>query len=962
MRRAIHTTTRAVSRLALAASLALVAAPAVVAQTVSSPAAQSEAGSTRGIPAWDIASADIPADPDVTFGRLANGMRYAIMRNGNPAGEATIRFNIEVGGREEADRESGAAHFVEHMAFNGSKNIPEGQLVPMLERLGLAFGADTNASTSLDATTYKLQLPRTDDQTVDAALMVMREMAGHLIIDPAAVDRERGIIMSEAQVRNVPQRRQTADFLSAALPGSRIGPRVNADQERISNISADDLKAFYHGYYRPERATLVIVGDVDVAAIKAKIEATFADWQGTGDAREIYISPVPAPDAAPFIDSFVDPAVPEIIQLQRVSAWAPAENSVQAAREEVLRAVATAALTNRINALSRAADAPMLGGGASEQSLFRAARAFGLAVVAKDGQWRDSLALAERELRRAQEFGFTATEIAEAKANIATALQNAVTQASGRSSVMLAEQLIAASLEGSVRTAPAFDLALYNAIEPSLTPDAVSSAFRTAWGGGPTVVHVSTRQPITGDTQAIAALLKESASVAVTAPVEAAATQFAYGEWGAPGKVVADTTIADLGIRTVQFANGLQLNLKTTKFEPGKVVFALNIGEGLSAFPADRQGLRDMLPFIAGVDGLKAHDADELRRVLAGKAVGLSLGASDDALVASGQTTPGDLDLQLDLLAARLTATAWRPETQAQWAGVVPVASQNLRADASQVLNLAMTAAFAGDDARLGLTDIGQLANVTLDDLREVVAPQLETGSLALALVGDFDPDAAIAAVAGSLGALPARSPRRAPGAVSAPPVFTGEPSLRTLTHTGSADQGAVALGWQTDDADDQRDDLTRDLLAEVMNLRLTEVLREELGTTYSPVALSYSQRTYQGLGYLAAIATVPPQAMEAAAGVMRDIAAELAATPVNADLLERARNPVRARIDRAETQNTGWIGVVASAQSDPAVLDRRRTRRSLLDAVTPADIHTAAKRYLEGKAPVELRVVPQGQ
>jgi len=960
--RTINTPLRAVSGLAIAAALALGAAPALQAQNAAAPAAATPAGEVRGIPAWNIASNEIPADPDVTFGRLPNGMRYALMRNGNPAGEATIRFNIEVGFREEAERESGAAHFVEHMAFNGSTNIPEGQLLPMLERLGLAFGADTNATTTVDYTTYKLQLPRTDDQTVDTALMVMREMAGNLIFDPAAVDRERGIILSEAQVRNSPQRRQAIDFLSAALPGSRVGPSVGADEERIRNISAGDLKAFYYGYYRPERATMVIVGDFDVAVMRAKIEAAFSDWRGTGAAREIYVSPVPAAGSAVSIDNFVDPAVPEVIQLQRITAWKPAENTVAASRDEVLRAVAAAALSNRISALSRAADSPTIGGGASDQSVFRSARSFGLAMVAKDGQWRETLALAERELRRAQQFGFTASEIAEAKANIATSLQNAVTQAAGRNSVIIAEQLVTVSLENSVRTAPAFNLALYRAIEPSLTAETVSEAFRNVWAGGPSVVHVSTKQPIAGEAGAIAAALKESAAVAVTAPVEAAAAQFAYDDWGMPGKVVADTTIADLGIRTVRFANGLQLNLKTTKFEPGKIAFALRIGDGLAGFPADRPGLRDMLPFVAGIDGLKAHDADELRRLLAGKAVGLGLGADEDALVANGQTTPADLDLQLDLLAARLTATAWRPETQAQWAGVAPIAIKNLRADASQVLNLGLTATLAGGDARVGLTDIDQLATISLDDLRAVIAPQLENGPLALGLVGDLDPDAAIAAVAGSLGTLPARKAKREPSRAATPVAFVPEPALRTLTHTGAADQGAVALNWPTDDGNDLRDDITRDMLAEVMGLRLTEVLREQLRTTYSPVSYSYSQRTFAGFGHLTTLATVPPQAMDAAAGVMRDIAAELAAKPVDPDLLERARNPVRARFERAETQNTGWLGLVAGAQSDPADLDRRRARLGVLNGVTPADIQAAAKRYLAGKTPVEIRVVPEGQ
>lgn len=953
---------RAVSIMAIATGLGLTASPAVLAQEQSEPAGTAPAASAGGVPAWGIASNDIPADPRITFGVLPNGMRYALMPNGNPAGEATIRFNIEVGYREETDPESGAAHFVEHMAFNGSTNIPEGQLLPMLERLGLAFGADTNATTTVDYTTYKLQLPRTDDETVGTALRVMREMAGNLTFDPAAVDRERGIILSEAQVRNSPQLRQASDYLEAALPGSRIGPSVRADEERIRNISAADLKAFYSAYYRPERATLVIVGDFDVAAMRAKIEATFADWKGTGAARDIYVGPVPAAGSALVVDSFVDPAIPEVIQLQRLSAWEPAKNSGEATRDELLRAVAAAALSNRIVALSRAADSPTLGGGASDQALFRSARSFGLLIVAKDGQWRETLALAERELRRADKFGFTAAEIAEAKANIATALENAVTQSAGRNSIGLAERLVAASLEDAVPNAPEFDLALYRAIEPSLTPETVSKAFRDAWQGGPGIVHVSTKQPIEGETAAIAAVLNDSAAVAVTPPVEAAAVQFAYGDWGTPGTVVADTTIADLGIRTLRFANGLQLNLKVTNFEPGKIAFSLRIGDGLASFPADRQGLRDLLPFVAGIDGLKAHDADELRRVLAGKAVGLGLGADQDALVASGQTTPVDLDLQLDLLAARLTATAWRPETQAQWAGVAPVAVQNLRSNPLQLLTLGLTASLAGNDARLGLTDLDQLTTISLDDLRAVIAPQLESGPLALGLVGDFDADKAIAAVAASLGALPARSAKREPASPAAALAFAAEPALRTFTHTGAADQGAIALSWPTDDGDDQRDEIIRDLLAGVMGLRLTETLREELGTTYSPATYSFAQRTFPGFGYITAFTTVPQPAMDSTAAVVRDIAAELAGKPVDPDLLERARNPVRAGYERAETQNTSWLDLVAGAQSDPVLLDQRRARMGILNAVTPADIQDAARRYLAGKAPVEIRVVPQAK
>lgn len=959
MNRAIHRSLRAVSCLALAAGLTLATAPAVLAQDAAGAPSAASSAASGGVPAWSIPSADFPADPDITFGVLPNGMRYAIQRNTNPKGEAAIRFTISAGSREETDAENGAAHFVEHMAFNGSTNIPEGQLLPMLEKLGLAFGADTNASTGLDSTTYMLALPRTNDETVDTALKVIRDMAGELTIAPAAVDRERGIILNEAQVRNDPGRRRIANYLQAALPGSRVGERVRADPERIKGITAEQLRGFYEGYYRPERATLVIVGDFDVAAMETKIKATFSDWRGKGTARAPYQSPIPADAKAPAIANFVDPSIPEIVELQRFSAWQPAENSAQAARADLLRTIAATALSNRVNALARTPDSPVLGAQAGDQKLFRSARAYGLLAVAKDGKWAETLALAEQEVRRAGQYGFTDAEIAEAKANIATALDNAVKQAAGRPSAGIADALVNSSLENAVPTSPALDLAFYKAIEPTLTAQAVSEAFRTGWKGGPTLVHVSTKQPVEGAETAIAGVLGRSAAVAVAAPAAAAEVKFAYSDWGTPGKVVSDTTVADLGIRTVRFANGLQLNLKPTKFEPGKIAFSLRAGHGFASFPADKPALRETLPVIASIDGFKAHSVDELRRVLAGKAVSVGLAGEEDALLANGETTSADLELQLDLLGARLTATGWRPETAAQWAGIAPILAKNLRANAAQVLQVSLGGILAGNDARFGMTDLAKFTAVTMDDVRSVVAPQLAEGPLALGLVGDFDADAAIKAVAATLGALPPRPARSEAVPAATPARFVADRSVKVLTHAGAADQGALTLSWPTTDGRDLKSDLTRDVLAAVMGLRLTEKLREELGATYSPQAFSYAPLAFEGFGHITAFMTVPPETMDSTAKAVRDIAAELAAAPASADLFDRARNPIRAGLERSETQNGGWIAVVSEAQSDPALLDRRRQRRAVLEAITPAEVQAAAKRYLAAQ-PVEIRVVPE--
>ncbi|WP_309646323.1 insulinase family protein, partial [Phenylobacterium sp.] len=153
---------------------------------------------------WAQARSDLAPDPDIRFGALPNGMRYAIRKQSIPPGQAALRLRFDAGSLMETDKQQGIAHFLEHMAFNGSKTVPEGDMIKILERLGLAFGADTNASTDFDETVYKLDLPRTDDETVDTSLMLLREAAGNLTLDPAAIDRERGVVLSEERARDTP--------------------------------------------------------------------------------------------------------------------------------------------------------------------------------------------------------------------------------------------------------------------------------------------------------------------------------------------------------------------------------------------------------------------------------------------------------------------------------------------------------------------------------------------------------------------------------------------------------------------------------------------------------------------------------------------------------------------------------------------------------------------------------------
>ena len=234
---------------------------------------------------WPQAVTDVAAAPDIRFGTLPNGMRYAIQKNATPPGQASLRLRFDAGSLMESDTQQGLAHFLEHMAFNGSKAIPEGEMIRTLERHGLAFGPDTNASTSWTETVYMLDLPNTAEPSVDIGLKILRETAGELTIAVDAVDRERGVVLSEERSRDSPAYRVFQKRLGFFLKGQRPPERYPIGKvEVLRTAPREEIVDFYERYYRPERAVLVAVGDFDVATMEAKIRAAFADWRGRGDA------------------------------------------------------------------------------------------------------------------------------------------------------------------------------------------------------------------------------------------------------------------------------------------------------------------------------------------------------------------------------------------------------------------------------------------------------------------------------------------------------------------------------------------------------------------------------------------------------------------------------------------------------------------------------------------------------
>lgn len=910
---------------------------------------------------WGVVNIDLPADEAIRFGVMANGFKYALRKNETPKGSTSVRMHVDVGSMAEADDEQGLAHFLEHMAFNGSKNVPEGEMIKLLERQGLTFGPDTNASTSFTQTIYQLDLPATNDESVDTALMLMRETASNLTISPEAVDRERGVIQSERQLRNSAGLRSAVAQLAMQFPGTRISQRLPIGTVDVVNTApASRIKDFYYRYYRPENTALVLVGDFDMDAMEAKIKAQFADWKATGPKGKQMDYGTIDPSSPLTIGSFSDPSIQTVAIFQTAKPYEIDPNSVEENLERLQLAVASKIMADRFQKISLKPESEVLGGASVFNPLENVARQSLFVSVGKEGSWQGALTVGEQELRRALQYGFTQSEFDEQVANLAAEFDNAAKQQDTRKNAQIADEIISSVVDKAVVMTPAGQLAVFKALQPAITAETTTAAFRKNWGESPNNLFVTTKEPIEDVEAAIQSTLVASKQVAVDAPVEVATKPFAYDSFGPAGKIKSDNTISDLGIRTVQFENGVRLNIKKTDFETGKVHYSLRVGDGALTMPQSAGGLNYYMQNVMAVGGLAKHDIQELQKILVGKTVSLSLTANQDSLGSSGVTTSDDAELQMKVLAALITEPGYRPEADSAWQNALPTINIQNKASPISVLQSEFARVLASGDTRFGQGAPDELAAMNMTKVKSLIGSQLANGAIEIAIVGDIDDQAAIDMVAKTFGALPARAVSETTNDAMRNIKFPTDTKPVMLYHNGQPDQGVALAVWPTDDDSDQKANATRDLMAAAMGLLLTDEIREKLGASYTTQAFSQSSNVYPDYGYVAGLAVADPAKIEEIYGATRSVAKQLRDEPLSEDVILRARKPMLEQMEKQDRENGAWAGIASRAQSEPDRLDRWRERKAIAVNITAADIQAAAQKYLIDNRLLEIRIVPQ--
>jgi zinc protease len=911
---------------------------------------------------WPHDGSDLKPDPTIKFGVLPNGMRYAIKPNRNPEGTVTLKLRIAAGSLHENENERGIAHFLEHMAFNGSKNYPEGEMFRALQRMGIQIGSNANAATDFDNTSFTISLPSVRPQVVDTGLNILREMCDRLTLAQDAIVKERGVILSEERSRDTPSTRANIAQIKLLFAGQKYPTRFPiGDTNLIRRAGEADLRGFYERNYRPDAALLVIAGDVNPAAMEAKIAATFGSWAKPATPRPAENFGQPKPRGIEVVQS-IQPGLDESVSLNWVIPEDTRPDNKARRREVHARLVAFTVLNRRLSKLARLADAPYIDARIEREMIGGAGIVTALSVRTKPGEWQKGLAAAEQELRRALVHGLQQAEVDREALEQKSPYNLTAANANTRANNDVADLVLASVDSNRVPTDPQTDLALYTASITGLKAQTVTQVLKASVGnGGAPLIFFTSSKPVDGGDTAIKTAYVGSTKVAVAAPPPSTIKQFTYRDFGPKGTVAERRTVSDLGATLVRFANGVRLNVKPTSYEKDKVSVIARFKGGYLALPKNKKGVAWALPFAFVEGGLGQLEIGELEQTEPGHFAGIFLSVDEDAFQLSGDTVERDVLLQLQVLAAYMTDPAYRTDglRRIQAAGDGQVREQS--SSPMGVLARDIGALMRDNDPRWASPSLEDMRALTMADIKAAIAPSLANAPIEITIVGHVKVDAAIEATAKTFGAFAPRPATFQYPAGALDVRFPAKRRVLEMRHEGREDQAAVAAAWPGPDLfSNVRRERAIAILNEILQLRLIDEVREAQGSTYTPFGTYFTSPIVKGHGYLLAGVEPKPDQIDLFFSTLAEIERELTSGPVGKDLLERARKPVLYQHYAAESTNAYWLEALQNIQSDPRNLDRIRSQIDDYAQITAEEVAEAARAFLDSKRRIDIRVLPK--
>ncbi len=913
---------------------------------------------------WLQAESDLPPDPALQAGTLPNGLRYVIRPNAEPRGRTVLRLIVLAGSLHEEDRERGLAHFVEHMAFNGTRLFPRDSIVSVLRRHGLAFGADVSAFTHPTHTIYGLEVPSADATRLEEGFTVLREFADGQSFDPAEVKAERGVIHSERRARDNWQAR-AGDALTHFLYPLALHTRRNPIglEDVISRATADDLRQFYAKWYRADNLLLVVAGDAPPAQIEQLIRDKFASMS-------VPAAPLPAtPDPGwmgnpPEFDAALHstPETGAVTFFLTSVVAGPGGMETGTQRATVLRRELVLNMLNeRFDQLRRARAQEFGDARAFTQATGQVFTQTTLSLTTSTVNWRQATETLALEWQRVNARGFTPAEIAEASERVHRRYEYAVAAAPTEPSVAVAERIASALVVRQVPGDWVQFQAQFEEVMAGFDPAVALATWRELWVPGAPRLYAMGNLAIDEATAEFTKAWRAGLNRPLPPPPRPVITTLDYQPAAKPGAIRKRTHIADLDIHAVEFANGIRLNLKATPFNRNLVWLRARVGQGLISLPPTLPGLNLLANQYVTEAGVGRHFGDDLRRYVTQRNLSLGFGVGEDAFVFTGGSDTRGLPDLLLLLNAHLSDPAWR-SADFQTARLRTLL---LYSEADREVGAALSAMSARvmskDNPLFSLPNPNKLGARTFEQLMTWLENSLKAGPVEVGLVGDFEIEHTIEAAARTLGALQPRPVRKPPVKNYNRVFFHGTPGRWQVDVASAIPRAAVRVQWLVKGCSDVHTLRRLETLAEVLEHRVHREIREGMGATYDPSGSVWNGDTLRDDGYLMVHLTAPPADALKLAKRITALAEDLASNGLTADELEAVRQPILSGNDARLRDNNYWLHhVLQGVQEEPMRLEWPRSRERDYRAMTVPELNLLAKKYLPRAAAQTFVAVPR--
>lgn len=785
-------------------------------------------------PEQNAAGKPLPLNPDVVHGKLANGLTYYIQHNEQPKDRATLKLVIKAGSILETEAQRGLAHFVEHMAFNGTKNFKKNELINFLERSGIRFGAHINAYTSFDETVYKLSLPTDSADIFLKGFQVLEDWAHNISFDPGEIDKERGVIVEERRLRLGARQRIQEKTMPKLFYNSHYPNRLPIGTlDVIKNFNHSQLTSFYNNWYRPELMAVVAVGDFDVSQVKEQIEKRFSSIKPGPHPKERKIYSIP------FHKKTVTAVVTdkEVASTQFEIYYKKPHLVVDTEKkyvEKLKRLLYNRMMNARIREILLRPETPFLNAESSMTYLLGNMDAYKISVVPKEDRLMEALNAILQENIRVQKFGFTPGELERTKAALLNDYKNAFNERTNHDNAFLADEYINHFLNGEAVPGITFE---YHFIRDHLNDITLNDMNRVA---GELITEDNRVLILTAPENKkmglptedeLLEVVNKSLQMKATPYKDTATEQPLFNKTLKPAKIVSEEKLDSIGVTKLVLSNGANVFLKSTDFRNNQVLFRAVSPGGSSLYSNEDYLEASNAAAILSRSGIANFTDEVLKKMLSGQSVSVSPYISRFNEGLKGASSPDDLETLLKLAHLYFTSPRFDKGILQSWQDFQQNYIKNKYKSPNVVYEDTLRNIMNNYAERYAPLEVSDIDGFDFKRMQEIYLDRFEDADdFGFFFVGNFDIETIRPLIATYLGNLPTKKREENWKNLG---IHPPENPVDKAVYQGTEPKSQVNLIFTGETTYDGKVDLQLNTASEILRIRLRETLREEEGGVY---------------------------------------------------------------------------------------------------------------------------------